>query len=339
MFMTMFLRAAFLRLFALSAFFVANAHAQSEATGDLTLAAPYGIPPDLFNSSIMRTVRQSAVYVPGYNLSAPEGFGPSGNGSAVDGWQLGVAVADNVPLTQAAAPGVNKAQVIDATTLWLQAPAGVEYLNSTVWKLCATVFPYVNMSAVVEGGEDIRRLTARMKDVQNDGSCGVWVTDECATALNEYALAHGLNAQGDCFNMTIPEPCAPYFMRSRGNGTVVGELPVRKLILFASILPSLLSLFTFHFSPSISANSTLLTSGLQSSTKNFSPMADSMHGAARQPPLATCTHSNRLWATSGRFSSHGSNSHPSAASSQPTRTSPAWQHPQMEQAQHKSEVR
>lgn len=242
---TTLLRTAFFVFFALSPYFVAGAHAQSEATGDLTLAAPYGIPPDLFNTSIMRTVRQSAVYVPGYNLSAPEGFGPSGNGSAVDGWQLGVAVADNVPLTDAAAPGVNTAQVIDATTLWLQAPAGVEYLNSTAWKLCATVFPYVNMSAVVEGGEDISRLTARMKDVQNDGSCGVWLTDECATVLSENALAHGMNTQGECFNMTIPPPCAPYFMRARGNGTVVGELPIQK---FTPCLRFSFALFTCFFS-------------------------------------------------------------------------------------------
>lgn len=220
MYTTTLLRSIFL---VLPPFLAAGAHAQSEATGDLTLAAPYGIPPELFNASIMRTVRQSAVYVPGYNLSAPEGFGPSGNGSAVDGWQLGVAVADNVPLTDAAQPGVNRAMVIDATTLWLQAPAGVHYLNATAWKLCATVFPYVNMSAVVEGAETYGRLTEHMTDIRNDGSCGVWLTDECANTLNENALAHGMNAQGDCFNMTIPEPCMPYFMRNRGNGTVVGE--------------------------------------------------------------------------------------------------------------------
>ncbi|KIH86660.1 hypothetical protein SPBR_08538 [Sporothrix brasiliensis 5110] len=207
-----FLRTAPLGLLTLSASFVDWAHAQSAVAGDLTLAAPYGIPPGLFNTSIMRTVRQSAVWVPGYNLSAPEGFGPSGNGSAVDGWQLGVAVADNVPLRDAEDPGVDRAQVIDATTLWLQAPAGVEYLNATAWKLCATVFPYVNMSAVVEGGDG---------DGQNNGNCGAWLTDECAAAVNEAALAHGMNAAGDCFNMTIPERCAPYFMRNGGNGTVV----------------------------------------------------------------------------------------------------------------------
>ncbi|CAK7198758.1 hypothetical protein SEUCBS139899_001422 [Sporothrix eucalyptigena] len=206
--------------------YVAVAHAQSEATGDLTLAAPYGIPPDLFNASIERTVRQSAVYVPGYNLSAPEGFGPSGNGSAVDGWQLGVAVADNVPLTDAAAPGINTAQVIDATTLWLQAPLGVEILNSTAWKLCATVFPYVNMSAAGKAEESISRLTAAGSSSdgdaqQNNGDCGVWLTDQCATALNENALAYGTGVDGSCFNMTVPQPCAPYFMQGHGNGTAV----------------------------------------------------------------------------------------------------------------------
>ncbi|CAK7208682.1 hypothetical protein SBRCBS47491_000174 [Sporothrix bragantina] len=217
-------------LLAVTPCYVAVVQAQSETTGDLTQEAPYGIPPDLFSASISRTVRQSAVYVPGYNLSAPEGFGPSGNGSAVVGWQLGVAVADNVPLTGAAEPNIDTAKVIDATTLWLQAPLGVEYLNSTAWKLCATVFPYVNMSAAMQTGEDVGRLTAAgdssVSSVsddarQNNGNCGVWLTDQCATALNENALAYGTGADGSCYNMTVPQPCAPYFMRGHGNGTVV----------------------------------------------------------------------------------------------------------------------
>ena len=236
-------------LLAVALGYVAMVHAQSEATGDLTRAAPYGIPPDLFDASTSRTVRQSAVYVPGYNLSAPEGFGSNGNGSAVVGWQLGVAVADNVPLTDAAAPGINTAQVIDATTLWLQAPLGVEFLNSTAWKLCATVFPYVNMSAAMQGGEVIgRRLVAgddgsvsRGGAGRSSGDCGVWLTDQCATALDENALAYGTGADGSCYNLTVPQPCAPYFMQGHGNGTVVGgffvfRLPQRRCLVSLTAL-------------------------------------------------------------------------------------------------------
>ncbi|CAK7216008.1 hypothetical protein SCUCBS95973_002659 [Sporothrix curviconia] len=230
---TSILRRTFYLFLAVTPCYVAVVHAQSEATGDLTLAAPYGIPPAVFNASISRTVRQSAVYVPGYNLSAPEGFGPSGNGSAVVGWQLGVAVADNVPLTNAAAPGINTAKVIDATTLWLQAPLGVEFLNSTAWKLCATVFPYVNMSAAMQGGENVERRTAVSDSSdssdsvsgddsrQNNGNCGAWLTDQCAAALNENALAYGTGADGSCYNMTVPQSCTPFFMHGHGNGTAV----------------------------------------------------------------------------------------------------------------------
>lgn len=240
---------------------VAVARAQSQATGDLMLAAPYGIPPDVFNASIVRTVRQSAVYVPGYNLStpsAPAGFGASGNGSAVVGWQLGVAVAGNVPLTRAAAPGINTTQVMDATTLWLQAPVGVEFLNATAWKLCATVFPYVNMSAVVVQDAPDEQTK------QNDGSCGTWLTDQCATALNENALAYGTDADGGCFNMTAPYPCAPYFMQDRGNGTVIGESVVHPCRRRRS-----------------------LTAGRQSSMRTRWPTAGSTPGAA--PPRRTAT--------------------------------------------------
>ncbi|EPE08356.1 hypothetical protein F503_01139 [Ophiostoma piceae UAMH 11346] len=189
--------------------------AQSQATGDLSLAAPYGIPPDLFNKSSSRTAKQSSVYIPGYNLSAPEGSGSSGNGSAVNGWQLGVAVAENVPLREASAPGIDKADVIDAITLWLQAPPGVGRLNATAWKLCATVFPFVNMSAVNTIPE-----SSRPKG-QNDGSCGPWVTDQCAAALNEVGVVFGVTDDGACYDVTVPHSCLPYFQADKGNGTAI----------------------------------------------------------------------------------------------------------------------
>ena len=199
------------------------ATAQSQVTGDLSLAAPYGIPPDLFNKSSSRTNKQSSIYIPGYNLSAPMGSGSSGNGSAVSGWQLGVAVAENVPLKEASAPGIDKASVVDAATLWLQAPPGVGRLNATAWKLCATVFPFVNMSAVTTKPEPGR------PEGQNDGNCGPWVTDQCAAALNEVGVVFGVTDEGDCYNVTAPPPCLPYFEAGKGNGTTIRTSPVLRL--------------------------------------------------------------------------------------------------------------
>ncbi len=194
--------------------------AQAQAAGDLTRAAPYGIPPKIFIASTAHPVRQSAVLIPGYNVSAPQSSSAaSGDGSAAAGWQLGVAVASNVPLTDATAPDTNTAQAIDATTLWLQPPASVDALDAASWRLCATVFPSVNMTAAGRLQED------NGPGYQNSGDCGPWLTDQCTAALNEAALAFGTSAvDGACANLTVPPTCDPYFMRGHGHGTAIGML-------------------------------------------------------------------------------------------------------------------
>ncbi len=182
------------------------AAAQSQAVGDLSRSAPYGIPPDEFESLTSDPTASAAFAVPGYNLSAPPGSNPGGNnGSAVDGWRLAVALSADVPLADAGS-GVDRSKTTQATTLSLLAPPDLARIDDS-WRLCALVFNGLTQD---EGGPA-------------DGTCtATFLSSECVKQLQVAATAVSDDGKS-CAPAGLPSRCAGQFS---DNGTSFGGLAV-----------------------------------------------------------------------------------------------------------------
>lgn len=164
----------------------------SIASGDLSAAAPYGIPASKFESDTNKPDEAATFNITGYDVSADS------TPQSVDGWKLEAAVKAAVSLSDATNSTVNKDQVFEATTLYIQAPDGMKIADS--WRMCAVVYPgltnSVDSSTVV------------------DGSCSGILSTECVQAITVAAggaNSNGMDKSGNCTEFVLPARCTDAF--------------------------------------------------------------------------------------------------------------------------------
>ncbi|KKY30614.1 hypothetical protein UCDDA912_g09472 [Diaporthe ampelina] len=164
----------------------------SIASGDLSVAAPYGLPASNFESDTSKPDDAATFNITGYDVSA------DGTPQSVDGWKLEAAVKGGVSLSDATNSSVNQDQVFQATTLYIQAPDDMNMDDS--WKMCAVVYPGLANS--------VDSSTAL------DGSCSGVLSTECVQALSVAAggtNSNGMDTSGNCTNFVLPARCTDAF--------------------------------------------------------------------------------------------------------------------------------
>lgn len=175
----------------------------SAVAGNLTASAPWGVPPDKFESATKSPDASAAFSTLGYNVSdtAP-------SPASVDGWTLAVGVAYDVSLSDAAdapAGADGDDAVFQATTLYLGPPAGMAMNDA--WRICAAVFPGVAETAATAANAG--------------GSCHEVLSSDCLLALG--VTTGGMNGTGACNDIVLPERCNGDFPAGTGNISTVGE--------------------------------------------------------------------------------------------------------------------
>ncbi|KAI3398752.1 hypothetical protein diail_8619 [Diaporthe ilicicola] len=164
----------------------------SVASGDLSLAAPYGLPASKFKSDTNKPDDAATFNITGYDVStdsAPQ---------SADGWKLEAAVKESVALSDATNSSVNKAQVFEATTLYIQAPSGTKMDPS--WRMCAVVYP--GLSNSVDASTTV------------DGTCNGVLSTDCLQALSVAAggaTSNGMDTNGNCTTYVLPSRCTDAF--------------------------------------------------------------------------------------------------------------------------------
>ncbi|POS76780.1 hypothetical protein DHEL01_v204828 [Diaporthe helianthi] len=164
----------------------------SSASGDLSTAAPYGLPASKFQSDTNKPDAAAAFNIAGYDVSADS------TPQSVDGWKLEVAVKSAVSLSDATNSSINKDQVFEATTLYIQAPNNMEFADS--WRMCAVVYPGLVNS--------VDSFTAV------DGSCNGILSTDCVQALTVAAggsNSNGMDKNGNCTEFVLPARCTEAF--------------------------------------------------------------------------------------------------------------------------------
>lgn len=177
----------------------------SSVAGNLSAAAPWGIPPDKFASATKDADASASFNMTGYNVSSGA---PSPQSAA--GWKLTAHVKDDVSLSDAVPP--SGGQVSEATTLYIEAPSQMSVDPS--WRMCAVVYPGV-ASAVAPG-------------TTVDGTCGSVLSSGCAQALQVSGLTGkaGMDSEGNCMNFALPSRCSGDFPAGTGNVSAVGKYPL-----------------------------------------------------------------------------------------------------------------
>lgn len=164
----------------------------SIATGDLSATAPYGLPASKFQSDTNKPDAAATFNISGYDVSADS------TPQSVDGWKLEAAVKSGVSLADATNSSVNKAQVFEATTLYIQAPDDMKMADT--WRMCAVVYPGLVNS--------VDPSTAV------DGSCNGILSTECVQALTVAAggaNSNGMDKNGNCTEFVLPARCTEAF--------------------------------------------------------------------------------------------------------------------------------
>lgn len=175
----------------------------SIASGDLSVAAPYGLPASDFKSDTNKPDDAATFNITGYDLSADS------TPQSVDGWKLEAAVKGSVSLSDATNSSVNKDQVFQATTLYIQAPDNMK-IDDT-WKMCAVVYP--GLANSVDSSTAI------------DGSCTGVLSTECVQALSVAAggaNSNGMDTNGNCTTFVLPARCTDAFPSDSVRTTAVG---------------------------------------------------------------------------------------------------------------------
>lgn len=164
----------------------------SVTSGDLSVAAPYGIPASKFESDTNKPDEAATFNITGYDVSTDS------TPQSVDGWKLEAAVKGSVSLSDATNSSVNKDQVFAATTLYIQAPDNMKMDSS--WKMCAVVYP--GLASSVDSSTAV------------DGSCSNVLSTECVQALSVAAggaNSNGMDSNGNCTNFVLPARCTDSF--------------------------------------------------------------------------------------------------------------------------------
>lgn len=188
----------------------------SVTSGDLSVAAPYGIPASKFESDTNKPDEAATFNITGYDVSTDS------TPQSVDGWKLEAAVKGSVSLSDATNSSVNKDQVFEATTLYIQAPDNMKMDNS--WKMCAVVYP--GLASSVDSSTAV------------DGSCSNVLSTECVQALSVAAggaNSNGMDSNGNCTNFVLPARCTDSFPSDSIRTTAIGTLSL--LILVHSLPP------------------------------------------------------------------------------------------------------
>jgi hypothetical protein len=164
----------------------------SVAAGDLSAAAPYGLPASKFQSDTNKPDEAATFNITGYDVST------DGTPQSVDGWKLEAAVKGAVSLSDATNSSVNKNQVFEATTLYIQAPSGMKMADS--WRMCTAVYP--GLSNAVDPTQAV------------DGSCNGVLSTDCIQAITVAAggaNSNGMDKSGNCTDFVLPARCTDAF--------------------------------------------------------------------------------------------------------------------------------
>lgn len=180
----------------------------SAVAGNLSASAPWGIPPDKFESATQSPDASAAFNVTGYNVSSSA---PSPQSAG--GWVLAAGVKYDASLSDAADPPSDNDDdnVYQATTLYVQAPEGMALDES--WRVCAAVWP------------GVRSSSSSSDAVVVDGTCRGVLSTGCLQALSvagASGTAGGMDAAGECASFALPEGCAGDFPSGTGNVSAVG---------------------------------------------------------------------------------------------------------------------
>lgn len=177
----------------------------SIASGDLGVSAPYGIPASKFESDTNKPDEAATFNITGYDISADS------TPQSADGWKLEAAVKGGVSLSDATNSSVNKDQVFESTTLYIQAPDGMKMDSS--WKMCAVVYP--GLASSVDSSTAL------------DGSCSNVLSTDCVQALSVAAggaNSNGMDSNGNCTNFVLPARCTDSFPSDSVRTAAIGML-------------------------------------------------------------------------------------------------------------------
>lgn len=183
----------------------------SITSGDLSVAAPYGLPASKFESDTNKPDEAATFNITGYDVSTDS------TPQSVDGWKLEAAVKAGVSLSDATNSSVNKDQVFEATTLYIQAPNDMKMDSS--WKMCAVVYP--GLANSVDSATAV------------DGSCNGVLSTDCVQALSVAAggaNSNGMDTNGNCTNFVLPARCTDSFPSDSVRTAAIGTLSLLSLV-------------------------------------------------------------------------------------------------------------
>lgn len=233
----------------------------SVTSGDLSVAAPYGIPASKFESDTNKPDEAATFNITGYDVSTDS------TPQSVDGWKLEAAVKGSVSLSDATNSSVNKDQVFEATTLYIQAPDNMKMDSS--WKMCAVVYP--GLASSVDSSTAV------------DGSCSNVLSTECVQALSVAAggaNSNGMDSNGNCTNFVLPARCTDSFPSDSIRTTAIGTLSL--LVLVHSLPPP------GHLQPRcLTSNYPQQSTRLSSTTSGSTRMEASQRTLGTPPRLRT----------------------------------------------------
>lgn len=258
----------------------------SFVAGNLSAAAPYGIPPAEFQKVTERLAASATFNITGYDVSSsPPADSSSTN---VPGWTLTVGVTTDVSLLNAA----NSSNLdIEATTLFLAPPGGNVTLDPS-WTICAVVFPGLEAEAAAAAANVSTKV---------DGSCEGLLSSECIEAIQ--SGSSGVSTNGTCGSYVLPSACSSQFPEEFANNTAIGRLPGPPYSLTSVLLlPILLSHLPKHKKTHTMLSSILTFYHSKLSTNPSSMQDASTHMAAPRPRRPTRPHTRSRSPTSGRSS-------------------------------------
>lgn len=174
----------------------------SSVSGNLLIAAPYGIPPNEFGNVTRRLTSSATFNITGYDVSSNAG---SRAPDATPGWTLTAGVTADVSLIDASPSSKLDSE---ATTLFMQPPGGTVTVDPS-WRICVVVYTGLAEGVDVSGGTVV------------DGTCGDVLSGECVQAIQRGTS--GIDNNGDCADYVLPSACTSEFPAESINSTAFGR--------------------------------------------------------------------------------------------------------------------
>lgn len=177
----------------------------SSVSGNLHVAAPYGLPPSEFGNITRRLTSSATFNITGYDVSSSAATNTSSSSSsdAVPGWTMTAGVTADISLLDASP---SSELDFEATTLFIQPPGGNVTLDPA-WSICAVVFPGL------ADGVDVSVV---------DGTCGGVLSEGCVAAIQNGTS--GVDDDGRCVDYILPPACESEFPAESVNSTAFGRL-------------------------------------------------------------------------------------------------------------------